>query len=1792
MKTHRWTYVIAVMISTYLSAKAQEPSPLNLGYTLQPLGPGQTRWSKVTGQTNDQGEVTYLTNSFIQLGNGLNRWQSNHWTQAIPELIATNGAVLARGAQATAFFSSNLNSQAAARIRLPDGQWLKLHLLGLAYHDTASGTNLLLAAPKNCAPQIVGTNRVAYVDALDDLRCDLVFSFTPAGIRQDLILRERPDAPDAYGLSNASTHLLLISEVDEGRAPQISERALPAGTEVLRDQILDFGTMQMIPGRAFRLQRADRRHDVFVSKQYETIGTRHFIVERVRYGRVRPELLSLPLTGGLATNTPGSFTNGGIQRVTRWYADDDPPRINSKQTAWLGGPAKPLALFEQKRGFVWDWDLVISGSDVTFSCGTTYEISGEVHLLGNTVLGPGAILKFDDNASLYIDGWLTCRDWDDSCWDRPVLLTSVFDNAADAGEVIQSGHPPVNGSCGPALCVSPSFLDSALNHCQVRYADPGIISNNRSLVTVAAADRNATKGSITDTASFTVTRVDGDWSGNLYVSFHLSGTARLGIDYTLAFYPNIEGDQVGTVVLPPGMDSAVVCVVPSGTGNSLAYASTAALIVDDASGSPYLVGSPSSATVAIIDPTLPAPPMLLNVDFVTQNYNPSSYKAGSAAIGQSAADFWNSLSCPGQYSTTLANLKTALFEATSVNLIVNNTPGTWGLGSPDPMYDLYMYPTYGQNGTLTLTGLTPGKYDLYLYGYDGNYSVTVGGTSYGNHQNRDWPLLTPLVWTEGKQYSRFGNISVGSGQSLVITLRPGTDGYAVISGLQLQFIPDPPLVVTSPANQTVMEGSTATFTVVASGFAPLSYQWTLNDADIAGATASTYTTEGVDMSANGRVYAVRVTNPGGTVASAGATLTVLQCDPATEAVRFISTLANDHVKTTFNGSFQILTGNPSEMAILVDDDNFADAVWTSYQPTFSGALPGADGAYNIWIGLRANSACEQTWEGTTVFRDTTLPVTVITNPVNATISRPYIQLQGYSTEPLRSVTYDLVNSSGTFSDQVGYTVGEYFDSTTKTFTTNWFQCFDLALATGANTVTIRATDLAGNTTTVVKTYTFDVSGDNEAPAITVDWPPTGAQAAVDKINIRGRLDDETAQLTALVQHGDGTTATIAGLVERNGHFWAEAVPLSPGLNTIVITATDAANNSSTAQITISRSPVNLSIADIDPSSVNQPTLSVNGTVSDPTYGVWVNGIQGGVDGSGNWVASGVPSLGAGTAVFDVSAYPPGQGPSVPGSTPDVGNSEVERPPILVTVFYHEGIHDVAITPTGDAYYWSETEDYSAKVKEGPAAGWMVSYNGHVHWETDMDGHHVTTSDIYWSDIDPMDNPPPVPNSRPDAIYGGWVSDYYSAFNYVYEYPDRSAQTYKQSSNTRQELRTGGRSGIARQNLFSFYVTGVAYGRPIEIDWRLNGTPSETINPESMKLLGKTVGNDNYLFTVLPDNAPLDVTVTAPGKHYNISVSATKHKLRILANGADTSAEYPPKTPAFIVGQKVPFEGQWDPPPPAVATTTYQWKFNGKYFNEDNPRPGDTSHDYVRNLSHLTEATPQNWWVSGNFDPAASYPVQLDERLTFNNGQSAWVQAFGGIQMYRPKAKVSPVTTRPTVFQGVLLIFSDVPVGDGITFRNTLTIPQGFSGDAKWVQVLNNISVTFQDATQTYTRIQNGPPPYGDYPIPYAAHLDSDPTIPVDSPYEQLYDCFQRCTVSEAFKMWMMFEPPGGVWVPLRAVEWSWSASAVNGAGGWVLDGPGTNTPNPPDHDEQNYAVWNSNVRSKHYNPPRPCGPPD
>ncbi|PYT78856.1 MAG: chemotaxis protein, partial [Acidobacteria bacterium] len=83
-----------------------------------------------------------------------------------------------------------------------------------------------------------------------------------------------------------------------------------------------------------------------------------------------------------------------------------------------------------------------------------------------------------------------------------------------------------------------------------------------------------------------------------------------------------------------------------------------------------------------------------------------------------------------------------------------------------------------------------------------------------------------------------------------------------------------PTITTQPANQTVTMGQTATFAVVATGTAPLGYQWRKNGTAISGATSASYTTSVTTSTDDGAKFVVAVSNSAGSATSNAATLTV------------------------------------------------------------------------------------------------------------------------------------------------------------------------------------------------------------------------------------------------------------------------------------------------------------------------------------------------------------------------------------------------------------------------------------------------------------------------------------------------------------------------------------------------------------------------------------------------------------------------------------------------------------------------------------------------------------------------------------------------------------------------------------------------------------------------------------------------------------------------------------------------------------------------------------------------------
>jgi hypothetical protein len=119
-----------------------------------------------------------------------------------------------------------------------------------------------------------------------------------------------------------------------------------------------------------------------------------------------------------------------------------------------------------------------------------------------------------------------------------------------------------------------------------------------------------------------------------------------------------------------------------------------------------------------------------------------------------------------------------------------------------------------------------------------------------------------------------------------------------------------PAITTQPSNQTVATGQTATFNVVASGTAPLTYQWRKNTSAISGATASGYTTPVTTSADNGAKFDVVVSNSAGNITSAQATLTV---NSAVVAPAITTQPANQTVNAGQTATFSVVASGTAPL---------------------------------------------------------------------------------------------------------------------------------------------------------------------------------------------------------------------------------------------------------------------------------------------------------------------------------------------------------------------------------------------------------------------------------------------------------------------------------------------------------------------------------------------------------------------------------------------------------------------------------------------------------------------------------------------------------------------------------------------------------------------------------------------------------------------------------------------------------------------------------------------------------------
>jgi putative cofactor-binding repeat protein len=254
-------------------------------------------------------------------------------------------------------------------------------------------------------------------------------------------------------------------------------------------------------------------------------------------------------------------------------------------------------------------------------------------------------------------------------------------------------------------------------------------------------------------------------------------------------------------------------------------------------------------------------------------YNNLIWNVGDTAPVVIASDFLGSVSPSNQfiYNNTLSGGATAgcvtvnpnFFVATNLtvqnNHCISDTPATsaWCLNQAGGNFDCgsVTHVTFTNNVLMTSSAATAGGYTL-----NASFQPTAANSA--------------TVGVGLNLASSCATIGASLCSDRLKVLRPIGSTAWDAGAYQFQSIAGSiaPIITQQPVRQEVTAGQTATFSVIAAGSTPLSYQWQQNGAAISGATSSTFISPA--SSVDGTLFSVVVSNAAGSVTSSPAILSV------------------------------------------------------------------------------------------------------------------------------------------------------------------------------------------------------------------------------------------------------------------------------------------------------------------------------------------------------------------------------------------------------------------------------------------------------------------------------------------------------------------------------------------------------------------------------------------------------------------------------------------------------------------------------------------------------------------------------------------------------------------------------------------------------------------------------------------------------------------------------------------------------------------------------------------------------
>ena len=633
------------------------------------------------------------------------------------------------------------------------------------------------------------------------------------------------------------------------------------------------------------------------------------------------------------------------------------------------------------------------------------------------------------------------------------------------------------GNAAGALTIS---TDTGITSGQVALA--GIVTAAPQKIGVTPAILNLGSAVVGTTVPGTVT-VSNVGGSNLTIS-SITGS---GNPFT------VSGLTTPISIAPGASNSFIVTYVPTAAVTS---SGSVTITSDDPLTPRSVVTVSGTGTATTLAPTITAQPVSQTVTagptvtfaVVAAGTAPLSYqwrKNGVNIAGATAAN----------YTTPVT---TTSDSGSAFSVVVTNTAGTATSAvatltvNPAPVV-----PTITtQPASLTVTA-----------GQTATFAVLAAGTAPLSYQWRKNGVNIAGATAASYTTPATATTDSGSAFSVVVT---NTAGTVTSSAATLTVNPAPvvPTITTQPASLTVTAGQTATFTVVAGGTAPLSYQWQKNGVAILGATSPSYTTPTTTTSDSGSTFSVVVTNTAGTVTSAAATLTV---NPAPVVPTITTQPVSQTVTAGQTATFAVVAAGTAPLSYQWRKNgvNIAGATAANYTtPTTTTSDSGS--TFSVVVTNTAGTVTSAV--ATLTVNPAPVVPTITTQPVSQTVTAGQTATFAVVAAGTAPLSYQWQKNGVNIA---GATVASYTTPTTTT-------------SDSGSTFSVVVTNTAGTVTSATATLTV-----NPAPAPAIQLSPTSVNFgnAVVGINLSQVLiikNTGTATLTISQVTATGSGFSTSG----------------------------------------------------------------------------------------------------------------------------------------------------------------------------------------------------------------------------------------------------------------------------------------------------------------------------------------------------------------------------------------------------------------------------------------------------------------------------------------------------------------------------------------------------------------------------------------------------------------------------------------------------------------------------------------